>query len=131
MKPNRTMLLAASALLMLGLLAGGMTMRVGADDGSYSQTVLFSEVLALILDNYVDPVEAEGLLRGAYEGMLGGLDPNGAYLTPDEVREWKAALPWRHRISRKRFRRRQSRRYGPNSDGRSRCRATSHSALQS
>ena len=90
MKPSRTMLLVASGLLVIGLLVGGLAVRVGADDGSFRQTVLFSEILSLILDNYVDPLEADALLRGAYEGMLGGLDPNGAYLTTEEVREWKA-----------------------------------------
>ena len=42
-----------------------------------------------MLDNYVDPVEAENLLEGAYEGMLRGLDSHAAYLTPGEVTEWK------------------------------------------
>jgi len=32
----------------------------------------------------------DGLLRDAYRGMLGSLDANGAFLSPDEVAEWKA-----------------------------------------
>ncbi len=89
MKPTRSILLLASTLFVVFLLAGGIVLRVGAGESSYRQVVVFSEVLSLVLDNYVDPVDAQGLLDGAYEGMLAGLDANGAYLTPDEVREWK------------------------------------------
>jgi len=90
MKRNRPILFVASVALVLILLGGGVALRVGASDNSYRQAVRFAEVLSLVLENYVDPVEAEGLLRGAYEGMLGGLDPNGAFLTPEEVSAWRS-----------------------------------------
>jgi carboxyl-terminal processing protease len=51
--------------------------------------ILFAEVLSLILDNYVDQPDPDALLMGAYEGMLSGLDPNGAFLTPAEAAAWK------------------------------------------
>jgi len=90
MKSNRYVLLVISGMVMMFLLGGGLFVRVGAADSSFRQSVLFAEVLSLVLENYVDPVEADGLLEGAYEGMLGGLDPNGAYLTVEEVAAWKA-----------------------------------------
>ncbi len=89
MKSSRYVLLTASVVLVLAMLGSGMAVRVGAEDGSYRETVQFAEIMSTILEYYVDPVEADALLRGAYEGMLGGLDPNGAYLTPDEVEEWR------------------------------------------
>jgi len=89
MKPSRSALLATSALLVLFLVVGGLAVRVGAAENSYSQSVLFAEVLELVLRNYVDPVEAEGLLEGAYEGLLASLDPNGAYLSAEEVELWR------------------------------------------
>jgi carboxyl-terminal processing protease len=89
MRTNRFLLFSVSTLIVGFLLGGGLVVKVGAADSSYRQAVLFAEVLSLVMENYVDPVEAEGLLEGAYEGMLGGLDPNGAYLTPQEVVEWK------------------------------------------
>jgi carboxyl-terminal processing protease len=93
MKPARSLLLVASVVWVVFLLGGGLLMRVRASENPYQQAVLFAEILSLVLENYVDPVEAESLLEGAYEGMLGGLDPNGAYLTADEVREWKRGRP--------------------------------------
>jgi carboxyl-terminal processing protease len=89
-KNSRPLLLFASTAVMVMLLGGGFVMRVAATESSYRQAVLFAEVLSRVLETYVDPVEVEQLLEGAYEGMLSGLDPNGAFLTPQEVNEWKA-----------------------------------------
>ena len=89
MKSTRYVLLTASVVLVLAMLGSGMAVRVVAEDGSYRETVQFAEIMSTILEYYVDPVEADALLRGAYEGMLAGLDPNGAYLTPEEVAEWR------------------------------------------
>lgn len=89
MRSPRSILLLASVLVVVLLLGGGLALQVGASENSYRQAVLFAEVLSLVTENYVDPVEQRDLLLGAYEGMLGGLDPNGAFLTPEEVVEWK------------------------------------------
>lgn len=88
MKSSRYFLLTASIVLVLAMLGSGMAVRVGAEDGSYRETVQFAEIMSTILEYYVDPVEADVLLLGAYEGMLAGLDSNGAYLTPDELGDW-------------------------------------------
>ncbi len=93
MSRSRVVLLVVSTLAVAMVLGGGLAMRASAADNPYRQAVLFSEVMSLVLENYVDPVDPEGLLHGAYEGMLGGLDAHGAYLTPAEVRAWKSRDP--------------------------------------
>lgn len=93
MKIRHIPLLVASVVVVFLVLGGGLFVKVGAAESSYRQAVLFAEVLSLVLENYVDPVEADRLLKGAYEGMLSGLDAHGAYLSPDEVRAWKAKRP--------------------------------------
>src|SRR5262245_43119503 len=95
MKLKRPLLLVASASMVLLLLGGGLAAKVGAADSPYRQSALFAEVLQLILDNYVDPVESGVLLSGAYEGMLGGVDALGAFLTAEEMKAWRAAPPQR------------------------------------
>jgi len=90
MRRGRMLLLATSALLVLLVLGGSVAVRVGATDSSYRQVVRFSEVLSLVLENYVDPVDSDALLQGAYEGMLNGLDASGTFLTPAEMKEWQA-----------------------------------------
>ena len=93
MRWTQSLLMLGSMILVCFIAAGALVVNVGAPDSSERQAVLFAEVLSLVMDNYVDPVEAEGLLEGAYESMLNGLDPNGAYLSPAEVEEWRASTP--------------------------------------
>jgi carboxyl-terminal processing protease len=89
-KPTRSIALVVSASIVMCLLGGGLAVKVGAAENGFREVVVFSEVLALVLDNYVDPTDANVLLEGAFEGMLAGLDPHGAYLTPTELAQWKA-----------------------------------------
>src|SRR5512139_3841242 len=84
----RLVLLALSGAVVLAMLGGGIAFRAKAADGS-RQVVLFTDVLQLVEENYVDDVETSRLMRGAYEGLLAGLDSQGSYLTPDEVAWWK------------------------------------------
>ena len=86
---TRWMLLAVSTAIVVAVLGGALALSAGAADGAYRQVLTFSEVLSLVLDNYVDPVDQESLLQGAYEGLLGGLDDRGAYLSAAEVAAWK------------------------------------------
>lgn len=90
MQPTRFVPLLISVTLVLFLLGGGLVVKVGAEENSFHQVVVFSEVLSLVLDNYVESMEVRELLHSAYEGMLAGLDSHGAYLTPDELKEWKS-----------------------------------------
>jgi carboxyl-terminal processing protease len=89
-KVSRAILLVVSGFIVVVLLGGGFALRVGAAESSFRQPARFAEILSLVLENYVDEIALEGLLEGAYEGMLGGLDPNGAFLTPEEVAEWRS-----------------------------------------
>jgi carboxyl-terminal processing protease len=87
---GRALLLAISAALALLVVGGGLGVHVGAADTRYGPLGHFTEVLDLVMANYVDPVDPEQLLEGAYAGMLTGLDAQGAYLTADEVAQWRA-----------------------------------------
>jgi carboxyl-terminal processing protease len=88
MKKFSMAVLLVSAVLVAALVGSSLFFRVGATDNSYRQVVVFSEVLSLVLDNYVDPVESDILMEGAYEGMLRGLGPHAAYLSAAELTTW-------------------------------------------
>lgn len=90
---SRPILLIVSSAVVVAVLGGGFALRVGAAESSFRQPARFAEILSLVMENYVDEVGMDGLLQGAYQGMLGGLDPNGAFLTPDEVAEWQRGAP--------------------------------------
>lgn len=90
MKGGRAVLLIVSTVVVLVLLGGGLAFRAGAADNSFHQASRFEEVFEVVQQNYVDPVNGDSLLDGAYEGMLNGLDANGSYMSADEVASWNA-----------------------------------------
>lgn len=48
----------------------------------YEQIKLLSEVLTLVRDNYVEPVDAKELIYGACEGIVNKLDPFSQFMDP-------------------------------------------------
>jgi carboxyl-terminal processing protease len=54
---------------------------------TYKGLKLFSDVIALIENNYVDPVNTKDLIDKAIQGMVHGLDPHSAFLSPDDFKE--------------------------------------------
>jgi len=89
MRRSRLVLLFSSLAVVLFLLGSGAALKAGAGDGTFRQMLLFSEVLSYAVDNYVDPVDTDKLLRGAHDGLMGGLDARGAFLTQVDVEAWK------------------------------------------
>ena len=62
--------------------------KVSAEDKSvYEQLQVFSDVLDIVQENYVQEVEDEELIEGAISGMLRTLDPHSSYLNPDAYKE--------------------------------------------
>src|SRR6202795_3978637 len=70
-----TLAMAESLLLGFGLARG-----LSATDDLRSQLDLFSQVLYLVQNNYVDVPDNEKLIKGAIDGMLKTLDPHTVYL---------------------------------------------------
>ena len=53
----------------------------------YKNVEIFTDVLTLIRDSYVDEVDIDQLTHGAIRGMLETLDPHSSFLTPEMYRE--------------------------------------------
>src|SRR5262245_6131996 len=79
---DRKVMLGLSTALILFTVCGAMIGRVVAVEGTYGYLKLFNEALYLIVHNYVQPVEIDSLMEGAYRGMLESLDPANEYLSP-------------------------------------------------
>ncbi len=65
------------------------------DDGSdslYKYLSVFAEVFSLVNRAYVDPLDPENLMTGAFEGAVDALDPFSIYIPPDEVEAYEATL---------------------------------------
>jgi carboxyl-terminal processing protease len=67
------------ALPYLGLV------RVHGDTG-YGQLAIFTEVVRLVIDSYVEPVNIDRAMAGARLGMSDALDGDSSYLDPEEFR---------------------------------------------
>jgi carboxyl-terminal processing protease len=83
---GRKVMLVVSGCLVAFVLLGGVLGRSLAVEGTYTFLKLFNEVLYLVRNNYVEAVDEETLMEGAYRGMLENLDPMGEYLNVEEFR---------------------------------------------
>src|SRR5215471_5219569 len=85
MKSNRARLLfvvgSVAALVSIRAVAG--TSGAGRDPATRALSI-FSDVLSLTRQNYVEPVETRSLLEGAYDGMSDALDPFSYYVPASE-----------------------------------------------
>ena len=67
--------------------------RVSAQNGSYQQLSIFTEVLRYIQNDYVDDPSMKDALTGAVRGLIESVDQNGGYLTPKELAFYKDFNP--------------------------------------
>ncbi|MDZ4342733.1 MAG: S41 family peptidase [Candidatus Binatia bacterium] len=80
-------------LLLVGIalgifLAGHWVPSVSAvSRQDYESLEVFTNILSIVKKNYVEEVDTKNLVTGAINGMLTGLDPHSAYLTPDLYKE--------------------------------------------
>src|SRR2546428_11094448 len=78
----------SSLLVVLTLSLGGSVASKGTDNGAtYEQLRLFTEVLSIVQNQYVDEVPPKELIYSAIKGTLRGLDPHSSSLDPETYRE--------------------------------------------
>ena len=83
---NRTVVLAVSTLIMAFAFVGGYLGQAMAKDDTYQHLRVFEDVVSLVLNNYVEPVDVREAMQGAMRGLADGLDPESSYLTPALVK---------------------------------------------
>jgi len=54
---------------------------------TYKGLKLFSDVIGLVENNYVDPVDSKELIEKAIQGMVHSLDPHSSLLSPEDFKE--------------------------------------------
>src|SRR5262249_28322704 len=78
----------SSLLVVLTLSLGGTVASKGTDTGAtYEQLRLFTEVLSIVQNQYVDETQPKDLIYSAIKGTLRGLDPHSSFLDPESYRE--------------------------------------------
>jgi carboxyl-terminal processing protease len=78
---KRFLLLCACATLG-GFFAVQLAQAARDPSGPYRKLDVFSHVLSLIENNYVEPVDETRLLYGAVDGMVRTLDPHSSFMDP-------------------------------------------------
>ncbi|PYS44601.1 MAG: peptidase S41, partial [Acidobacteria bacterium] len=82
-------ILLVSSVLVIYAIIGGMLGRVSAQNGSFQQLSIFTEVLSRIQNDYVDDPNLKNAVDGAIRGLVENVDPYGGYLNPKDVSFYK------------------------------------------
>ena len=90
---NRLLVLAISTPIIAFAFVGGYFGRAIAQDDTYQHLRVFEDVVSLVLNNYVEPVDVRDAMGGAMRGLADSLDPESAYLTPELVRSRESNDP--------------------------------------
>lgn len=80
--------------LLSGLLAVGALHSFAAetpDEPSYDKLQIFADILTIVDEEYVEPVETRALIEGALNGALSRLDPHSGYVPPTTFTEQRKA----------------------------------------
>ena len=89
MTPNRRSnfgpLMVAMALSVL--LGFGLARALSATDDLRSNLDLFTQVLVMVHNNYVEAPDDQKLIKGAIDGMLKTLDPHTIYLPAQRAQQ--------------------------------------------
>ncbi len=86
--PVTRVFLAAAVLAVLTLSLGGTGASKAVDrSATYEQLKLFTDVLAIVQNQYVDETEPREVIYGAVRGMLRSLDPHSSFMDPESYRE--------------------------------------------
>lgn len=91
MSPRGRLAIALTSTLLVGYVALGSLLGRVLGDTTYGQLALFNEVLRIVLEAYVEPVNVDRAMNGARLGLTDALDGDSAYLDAEEFRAWQAA----------------------------------------
>jgi carboxyl-terminal processing protease len=91
MSQRARLVIALVSTGLIGYIAVGSFLGRVLGDTSYGQLAIFNEVVRLVLDAYVEPVNVDRAFGGARLGMADALDGDSAYLDAEEFRLYQAA----------------------------------------
>jgi carboxyl-terminal processing protease len=82
---TRLIVLLVSAPIIAFAVIGGFLGNAMAREETYRPLAVFQDVVRLVTSNYVEPVNSDRIMTGAMRGLAESLDPDSAYLNPQQV----------------------------------------------
>jgi carboxyl-terminal processing protease len=80
--------LVLAIAILLGTIGSGFFLEISAKgEETYKGLKLFSDVIELVEESYVDPVDSKEMIENAIQGMVHSLDPHSSLLPPDDFKE--------------------------------------------
>jgi carboxyl-terminal processing protease len=89
MSPIGKKVVLGISVLVVAYVATGYMLGRSSDDKAYRALTVYSEVLERIQSQYVDDPNMRAVTNGALHGLLDSLDPQSAYLSPLEYKDFK------------------------------------------
>ena len=89
MTKKKIVFLSLSVALMLTLLCGAVFGQATQKSDVYRNLSIFSEVFDLVRSNYVDPVNSDALMDGAFTGVTDAIDEFSYYVAPNQMTAYK------------------------------------------
>ncbi len=77
-------------LFLLLLFLSSPVLAENAEDAqitTYKQLEIFSNVLSILQENYVEEIDTKEVLNGAIRGLLFSLDPHSSYMPPESFKD--------------------------------------------
>lgn len=87
---TRLIVMSITAPVIAFAIVGGFLGKVLAREDTYQHLKVFDDVTTLVTNNYVEEVNVDKVMHGAMHGLADALDPDSAYLSPDEVKQVEA-----------------------------------------
>jgi carboxyl-terminal processing protease len=82
----------SASLALYAVVGGWMSTRAQQQNDPGAQLRIFESVLQHIQQDYVDEPDLNKVRAGALRGLAYGLDPYSTYLTPEQVRDFRAGV---------------------------------------
>src|SRR5436853_3290314 len=90
---TRLIVMSISAPVIAFAIVGGFLSKVMAREDTYQHLKIFDDAVGLITSSYVEEANVDKVMHGAMRGLVDGLDPDSAYLTPPQVKQIEANTP--------------------------------------
>lgn len=86
MSPRSRLFIALISTCLTGYIAFGTLLGRAFGDTTYGQLAVFNEVIRIVIEAYVEPVNLERAMAGADLGLTEALDGDSSYLNQDEFK---------------------------------------------